>query len=81
MASSRLNLADAAEQVLRSGPEEALDSRQIAERAIAQGLIAPRSDAPWTYVAAAIRKDSRRRVARGEVPRFEALGGGRFKLT
>jgi hypothetical protein len=76
-----LNLADAAEEVLRHSQEAPLDAKEIADRAIAQGLISPRSQTPGTYIAAAIRKDNRRREARGEAPRFTTLGGGRFQLS
>lgn len=75
-----MNLADAAEQVLRERPGQALHSKEIAERALAGGLIAPRSETPWVYVAAAIRKDNRRRREQGESPRFTAAGEGRYSL-
>jgi hypothetical protein len=75
-----VNLADAAEAVLQEAGGDALTSKEIAERAIGRGLIAPRSDTPWVYVAAAMRKDNRHREQRGERGRFEALGSGRFAL-
>lgn len=75
-----MNLADAAEQVLRERPGQALHSKEITEQALADGLIAPRSETPWVYVAAAIRKDNRRRQQRGETPRFTAAGEGRYIL-
>jgi HB1, ASXL, restriction endonuclease HTH domain len=75
-----MNLADAAEQVLhRSGQD--LTSREISERAVADGLIAPRSDQPWVYIAAAIRKDNRRRQEQGQKARFTSVGLGRYKLN
>lgn len=74
-----MNLADAAEVVLKETGAP-LDSRQIADRIIAQGLASPRSETPATYVAAAIRKDNRRRQEKGQPLRFGALGGGRFQL-
>jgi hypothetical protein len=74
-----MNMADAAEQILqRSGKD--LSSREIAGEAIASGLISPRSDKPWIYVAAAIRKDNRRRQSRGEPIRFASAGTGRYRL-
>jgi len=75
-----VHLADAAERVLREQPGQALHSKEITERALATGLIAPRSETPWVYVAAAIRKDNRRRQQRGETPRFTAAGQGRYVL-
>lgn len=75
-----MNLADAAAQILHESHGEALTSREIAERAMARGLITPRSDTPWTYVAAAIRKENRQRRERGESIRFSS-SGGRFELV
>ena len=75
-----MNLADAAEQVLRRSGGD-LSSREIADRAVADGLIAPRSDKPWVYIAAAIRKDSRRRREQGQKARFTPAGTGRYKLN
>jgi HB1, ASXL, restriction endonuclease HTH domain len=74
-----MNMADAAEQVLlRSGRD--LSSREIADQAAADGLIAPRSEKPWVYMAAAIRKDNRRRQQQGETMRFVSAGSGRYSL-
>lgn len=75
-----MNLADAAEAVLQEARGDALTSKEIAERAIGRGLISPRSETPWVYLAAAMRKDSRRQEQRGERARFETLGSGRFAL-
>jgi HB1, ASXL, restriction endonuclease HTH domain len=74
-----MNMADAAEQVLRRSDRD-LSSREIADQAAADGLIAPRSDKPWVYIAAAIRKDNRRRQNRGEAVRFASAGTGRYRL-
>jgi HB1, ASXL, restriction endonuclease HTH domain len=76
-----MNFADAAEEVLRKNSRKALHSSEIAERAIALGLISPRSNTPGTYVAAAMRKDNRRRQQRGEAVRFALAGDGRFELV
>jgi hypothetical protein len=75
-----MNMADAAEQVLRRSGRE-LSSRGIASQAIADGLIAPRSEEPWVYIAAAIRKDNRRRHGQGQAARFASAGTGRYKLN
>jgi hypothetical protein len=75
-----MNMADAAEQVLRSSGRD-LSSREIAGRAVADGLIAPRSDKPWVYITAAIRKDNRRRQEQGETARFASASTGRYKLN
>jgi len=53
-----MNMTDAGEQVLRRCGRE-LSFREIADQAAADGLIAPHSDKPWVYIAAAIRKDNR----------------------
>jgi hypothetical protein len=75
-----VNLADAAAAVLSASPDP-LDAKEIAARAIERGLISPRTDAPWTYVRAAIRKENRRRAERGEQPRFAVADSGRFQLV
>jgi hypothetical protein len=75
-----MNMADAAEQVLRRGDRD-LSSKEIADQALAEGLIAPRSDKPWVYITAAIRKDNRRRQDHGLAARFTSAGTGRYKLT
>ncbi len=74
-----MNMADAAEQVLRRSGRD-LSSKEIADQAIADGLIAPRSDKPWAYIAAAIRKDNRRKRDQGEATRFTSAGTGRYRL-
>jgi hypothetical protein len=74
-----MNMADAAEQVLRRSGRD-LSSKELAEQAVADGLIAPRSDKPWIYMAAAIRKDNRRRQDQGQTARFAPAGTGRYKL-
>jgi hypothetical protein len=66
--------------VLKQSDGSPLSAREIADRAMSLGLISPRSKTPWTYVAAAMRKDSRRRQERGEVPRFASPESGRFRL-
>lgn len=73
---ARMTLADAAAEVLGKAAEGTLTAQEIAERALQGGLIAPRSDRPGTYVAAAIRKDNRRRQEHGDAPRFVAEQGG-----
>jgi hypothetical protein len=75
-----LNLADAAEAVLQDAQGVTLTAREIAQRAIDRGLIAPRSETPWTHLAKAIRKDNIRREQTGDAVRFETLSGGRFAL-
>lgn len=75
-----MNMADAAEQVLRRSDRD-LSSKEIADQAVADGLIAPRSDKPWVYIAAAIRKDNRRRQHGGQAARFAPAGKGRYKLN
>lgn len=75
-----LTLADAAAEILGVAGTGVLTAQEIADRAMRDGLIAPRSDRPATYVAAAIRKDTRRRKERGTAPRFVAESGG-FRLA
>jgi hypothetical protein len=75
-----MNMADAAEQVLRSSGRD-LSPKEIASQAVADGLISPRSDKPWVYITAAIRKDNRRRQDQGQAVRFASAGTGRYKLS
>lgn len=75
-----MNMADAAEQVLRSSGRD-LSSREIASQALADGLIEPRSEQPWVYITAAIRKDNLRRQKEGRTARFAPAGTGRYKLN
>jgi hypothetical protein len=75
-----MNFADAAEQVLREngGPLSVAD---ITQRAIEHGLINPKSDAPVTYVRAAIRKDNLRHDNRCEPVRFRLAAPGIYDLS
>jgi hypothetical protein len=75
-----MNFAEAAAQVLseNGGPLPVAD---ITQRALAQGLISPKSDDPVTYVRAAIRKDNRRRESRGEPVRFSTSTRGVYDLA
>lgn len=75
-----MNMADAVEQVLRRSDRD-LSSREIATQAIAEGLITPRSDKPWVYITAAIRKDNKRRQDQGKAARFASAGTGRYRLN
>lgn len=75
-----MNFADAAHQVL-SDAGEALSGSEIARRAIAQGLITPKSDSPGTFVAAAMRRENRKRKQAGMPQRFVAVGSGLFTLS
>jgi hypothetical protein len=75
-----VNFADAAHQILneKGGP---LSSQEIAQSAKDKGLINPKSDTPGTFVAAAMRKENRRRKQAGQTPRFVAKGQGMFDLA
>lgn len=75
-----MNLADAAEQILREhgGPLPVAD---ITRRPLEQGLINPKSDDPVTYIRAAIRKDTRRREKQGQPARFSRTAPGLCSLV
>jgi hypothetical protein len=75
-----VNFADAAHQILteKGGP---LSSQVIAQLARDKGLISPKSDSPGTFVAAAMRKENRRRKQAGQPPRFVVKGQGMFDLV
>ena len=72
-----MNFADAAEKVLKENGAP-LSASDITTRALRQGLIHPRSDDPAAFVRAAIRKDNKRREARGEAPRFRRTESGDY---
>ena len=76
-----MSLADAAEIVLRDADGGPMRYWDITEQALQRRLIAPRSDEPWTYMQRAMVRDTSRREARGEAPRFARLGGGHFRLN
>ena len=76
-----MTLADAAEAVLKEAKGGPLDCRQIADRAVSQGLAKPKSDEPWTYFRAAIRKDNKSRQEKGLAPRFVSAGVGSYRLA
>lgn len=75
-----MNFADAAEKLLRENGKP-LSVSDITKTAIDKGLISPKSDTPVTFVRAAIRKDNRRRVQRGEKQRFLIRTDGQVELT
>jgi hypothetical protein len=75
-----MTLADAAETVLKQAGGGPLHCKVISERVVEQGLAEPKSDEPWLYVRAAIRKDNKSRASRGIDPRFVPAGSGEFKL-
>ena len=74
-----MHLVDAAAEVLNKNPDESLSVREIAERAMTEGLITPRSQTPWVYMAAAMRKELRESAGSGGRPRFEVVTDGRYR--
>lgn len=74
-----MTLADAAEQVLRNCGSP-LTHREIASKAINQGIVSSKSDQPWLYIAAAIRKDNLKRATKGQPLRFSSDSSGRYLL-
>lgn len=76
-----MHLVDAAAEVLDRSPDETLTVKEIAERAITDGLITPRSKTPWIYMAAAMRRELRDLAESGRVPRFVFVGEGRYRST
>jgi hypothetical protein len=74
-----MRLVDAAAEILRKSPDQALPVREIAERAVAEGLITPSSDTPWVYMAAAMRKEIRNAAESGGQARFRTEASGRYR--
>ena len=75
-----MTLADAAETVLKQAGGGPLHYKVITDKVIEQGLAEPKSDEPWLYVRAAIRKDNKSRTSRGLDQRFVPAGPGEFQL-
>lgn len=75
-----MTLADAAETILKQAGGGPLHCKVITDRVIEQGLATPKSEEPWLYVRAAIRKDNKSRTSRGLEERFVATGTGEFRL-
>ena len=76
-----MHLVDAAAEILRQSPSEVLAVREIAERAIAEGLIAPKSQSPWGPMADVMRQEVRRYEQGGEPTRFERVGPGKYRYA
>jgi hypothetical protein len=74
-----MHLVDAAAEILRRSPTEALSVKEISDRAVAGGLITPRSQTPWLYMAAAMRKELRQLAELGGEPRFARAGPGNYR--
>lgn len=75
-----MNFADAAAKILAE-ERRPLTVAEITRRALDQGLIAPKSSDAVTYVRAAIRKDTRRRLSAGQPGRFSTDSSGRVTLA
>ena len=74
-----MRLVDAAAEILQRHPGEALSVRQLARRAVEEGLISPKSESPWFSMAAAMNKELRARKSRNEAPRFISAGKGLYR--
>ena len=74
-----MRLVDAAAEILSKDPEGVLTVREIAERAISEGLITPASATPWVYMAAAMRKEIRNAAETGGQTRFRTEASGRYR--
>ena len=72
---------EAAEKILAEGGNIPLHYREITERAIQAGLVETKGATPEATMTAQIGEVNRRLVARGEDPRFEALGKGYYRLA
>lgn len=76
-----MTLADAAETVLKQAGGGPLHYKVITEQIIEKGLASPKSDEPWLYVRAAIRKDTKSRESRGLSPRFVTISPGQYHIS
>jgi restriction system protein len=77
-----LSFTDAAERVLtREANGEPMHYRDITERALALGLVRTDGKTPEHTLYASILEENKRRVRRGETPRFIQHGRGRLSLA
>lgn len=73
----RLSFTDAAERVLeRYGKRQPMHYRAITERALADGLVHTEGQTPEATLYAQILTETKRKVGRGETPRFVKHGKG-----
>jgi HJR/Mrr/RecB family endonuclease len=75
-----LSFADAAERLIRAA-QKPLSHKELAKRAIAQGIVQTESGTPDISMHVSIRSEMKRREQRGEPQRFVFLGGGLFSLV
>lgn len=78
----KLSFTDAAEKVLReSGNRRPMHYKNILDIAVKKGLILTKGLTPETTLTAVIGSENRRRLRRGEEPRFVAYGKGLYGLS
>jgi restriction system protein len=75
-----LSFVDAAERILRRTGKP-LTHKQLANKAIAEGLVETESETPDISMHVSIRGEMKRRETRGEPQRFVFLGNGLFSLV
>lgn len=79
---TKLSFTDGAEKVLRgSGNRKPMHYRDILDIAIQKGLILTKGLTPETTLTAVIGSENRRRLRRGEEPRFVVYGKGLYGLS
>src|SRR5712692_7370096 len=75
-----LSFADAAEVILKDA-KKPLSYKQLAKKAIDDGLIKTESATPEISMHVSIRSEMKRRETRGEPQRFVFMGNGLFSLV
>jgi len=77
-----LSFSEAAARVLREYADgKRMHYKEIIKTALEKGLIVSKGLTPETSLTAVIGSENRRRISRGEEPRFHAYGGGHYGLT
>lgn len=75
-----MTLIEAAETILGRNKGSARSAREIAEEAIAEGLIKPKSSKPWVHLQAAIRERNHQLAVAGKKEQF-SFTNGKWKLN
>ncbi len=75
----QLSFCDAAERIIRREGKP-MSHRELAQKAVTEGLIQTESETPEISMHVSIRSEMKRRNQRGEPQRFSFLGNGMFTL-
>lgn len=79
---NHLSFTDAAEKILKEyGAKKPIHYKKIIQIALKKKLISTKGLTPETTLTAVLNSENRRKISRGEEPRFVAYGKGLYGLT